>query len=229
MQRAHQQPAHFDSHQHTAPFRNKYTGTNEYPDTADTPGDAPDPSTVVLDFVSAVCTARWSNNGEYLLCPGDPNDTDSGYVARLDNTTITGDILVEAPSLITIPAYNTFGGIFGHYPALEVWEGDTFHAILACQPSDIPCNVDFGLSYFDSNGGFHDLSPQLGPLPISDHDASSGAHTEVVIDLSSLAGQTVEFTLVVRTEGDRTPYNPIWISPYIQRNEWHPWHHFRNS
>jgi hypothetical protein len=178
----------------------------------------PDPSTVVLDFVSTMCTARWSNNGEYLICPGDPNDTGTGYVDRLDGTIISGDILVEAPSLITIPAYENLAGIFGHYPALEVWEGDTFHAILACQPSDIPCNVDFGLSYFDSNGGFHDLSPQLGPSPFSDHDAPSGVYTEVEVDLSALAGQTVEFTLVVRTGGDRTRYDPIWISPYIRRD-----------
>ncbi len=178
----------------------------------------PDPSTVVLDFVAAMCTAQWSNNGEYLICPGDPDDTGAGYVDRLDGTTISGDTLVEAPSLITIPAYERLAGIFGHYPALEVWEGDTFHAILACQPSDTDCNVEFGLSYFDSYGGFHDLSPQIGPSPISDHDASSGAYTEVEVDLSALAGQTVEFTLVVRTKGDRTRNNPIWILPYIQRD-----------
>jgi hypothetical protein len=178
----------------------------------------PDSSIIVLDFVAAVCTAEWSNNGEYLPCPGDPNDTGAGYVQRLDHTIISGNILVESPSLITIPAYDRLAGIFGHYPAVEVWQGDTFHAVLACKPSAIACNVDFGLSYFDANGTFHDLSPDLGPRPISDHDAASGAYTEVVIDLSSLTGQTVEFVLVVRTSGDRELYNPIWISPYIQRD-----------
>jgi hypothetical protein len=178
----------------------------------------PDPSTVVLDFVAAMCTAEWSNNGEYLPCPGDPNDTGAGYVQRLDHTIISGDILVESPSLITIPAYERLSGIFGHYPAIEVWEGDIFHAVLACKPSAIACDVDFSLSYFDTNGTFHDLSPDLGPRPIADHDAASGVHTEVEVDLSSLTGQTVEFVLVVRTKGDRKLYNPIWISPYIQRD-----------
>ncbi len=178
----------------------------------------PDPSTVALDFVAAMCTAQWSNNGEYLACPGDPNATGAGYVDRLDDTIISGDILVQAPSLITIPAYEKFAGIFGHYTALQVWDGDTFHAVLACKPSAIACDVDFGLSYFDANGTFHDLSPDIGPRPISDHDAASGAYTEVEVDLSSLVGQTVEFVLVVRTSGDHTLYNPLWINPYIQRD-----------
>ncbi|MEJ2607043.1 MAG: hypothetical protein P8Z41_10250, partial [Anaerolineales bacterium] len=68
--------------------------------------EMPDSSTIVLDFVAAVCTAEWSNNGEYLPCPGDPNDTGAGYVQRLDHTIISGNILVESPSLITIPAYD---------------------------------------------------------------------------------------------------------------------------
>lgn len=178
----------------------------------------PDPVTVVLDFVAAMCTAQWSNNGEYLICPGDPNDTGAGYVDRLENALISGYILVQTPSLITIPAYERFAGIFGHYPALEVWEGDTFHAILGCQVTAIACDVEFGLSYFDSNGSFHDLAPELGPLPFTDHDALSDSYTKVEVDLSSLAGQTVDFTLVVRTKGEPKLYNPIWIAPYIQRD-----------
>jgi hypothetical protein len=178
----------------------------------------PDPSTIVLDFVEEICSAEWSNNGEYLPCPGDPNATGHGYAGQLDNPIISGHINVDAPSLITIPAYEKFAGIFGHYPEFEVWEGDTFHAVLGCQVTAIPCDVDFGLSYFDANGTFHDLSSQIGPMPFADHDSLTDSYSEVEVDLSSLAGQTVGFTLVVRTHGDPKLYNPIWIAPYIQRD-----------
>jgi hypothetical protein len=177
------------------------------------------PEFVALDFVAQVCNAKWCNNGEYLICPGDPNHTDSGYVGRVDGTTTEGGLLVEAPALLTIPAYNgSFGGIFGQYPPFTIQKGDTFHAILACQQADTPCDVSFALDYFNEWGAYREILPSAGPIPLESQSTSGGGYSTIEIDLSYMAGQTVKFVLAVRDNGELHEHRALWIAPYIWRD-----------
>ena len=173
----------------------------------------------MLDFVATVCTATWTSSGEHLLCPGDPADTGPGYVDRVDGTTTDSGLQVDVPALLVIPAYeNDFGGIFGAYPPLTVYPGDAFRATIACQESETPCNISFALDYFDELGIYRHLSETTGPLPFSEQDTAAGATSQIDVDLSALAGQTVKFVLAVRGEWDRTENRALWIAPHVWRD-----------
>ncbi len=172
----------------------------------------PKPGTVVLDFVSLVCSAQWSNNANYLPCPGDLSELQGGYVAYSDHTVAEGMVSVEAPLLIAHPSegYPEGLGLFGRYPAFTIFPGDAFHATLACQ-GDSPCDVEYALEYFDADGTYHASQWKWR------HRAADGP-TEVSADLSALAGQTVELMLVIREKNTPQDSWVLWIQPYVARD-----------
>jgi hypothetical protein len=182
--------------------------------------DPDDPENVVLDFTSDLCSADWSNSGEYLPCPGDVSDTSSGFSMVVNKAELTDGTETVSPSLLMIPPHGSrFGGLFGAYPEITIYPGDHFKAILACQESDAGCAVSYALHYYDAYGNFYEVSPNLGPSPINNHNPEEDTWTEVDIDLSYLAGNTVRIILTIRTEGDPLAYPALWIGPHIQRLE----------
>jgi len=178
-----------------------------------------DPGKVVLDFTADLCSAEWSNSGIYLPCPGDINDTSEGFVEVVDSVLLTDGSVVHSPGLLMIPPHGSrFGGLFGAYPALNIYPGDHFKAVLACQQSDSACAISYGLHYYDASGNFYQVSSDLGPAPVSSHNPLADSWTEVDIDLSYLAGYDIRFVLTIRTEGDPLPYPALWIAPRIERD-----------
>jgi hypothetical protein len=174
---------------------------------------APDPGWVVLDFVASACSAQWSNSANYLACPGNLEDLQRGYVEVSDHTVLEGMTSVEAPLIIGLPGEGGAGigqGLFGLYPPLEVYPGDTFYATIACQ-GDADCNLEFSLEYSDSGGKYHDTNWSWP------HQAGDGPQ-QIAADLSSLAGQTVKFYLVLRAALDPAGQWGAWIQPYISRD-----------
>ncbi len=167
---------------------------------------------IVYDFVAQACEARWANNTTYLPCPGDLTEIGGGYVEYNDHTVTEGMIAVDAPLLIARPGegYPHGLGLFGIYPHFTVAGGDTFRATIGCQ-GDSLCDVEFALEYFDANGTSRNTDWQW------QHQAGDGLK-EIVVDLSALAGQTVEFTLVVRRQSDAKDHWVVWIRPRIERN-----------
>jgi len=170
------------------------------------------PQNVVLDFVARACEAQWATNTTYLPCPGDLTAEDDAYVEYTDHTVAEGMVSVEAPLLIAHPgdAYPVGLGLFGHYPPTKVFPGDMFRAVIGCQ-GDSPCDVEFSLEYFDAEGKVHD-TPWQWPHRVGD------GLTEIAVDLSTLAGQTVEFDLVVRTQHNSKDNWVVWIQPRIERD-----------
>ncbi len=195
------------------------SATNTIPAPAEEP---PTPSAtpageVVYDFTSHVCEAAWSNNAFTIPCPSDGAAVGSGYVGLLDNPTIEGGVTLAGRVLHTQPALLPNVGIFGTYPSFQVQSGDSFRVTSAClngpMPAPMPpaeaCNVEFALEYYDANGDYHTYSAW--------DEVYDGLSTDVVVDLTSLAGQVVRFVLVVRDNGDAQGDYPVWIEPHIWR------------
>ena len=171
--------------------------------------------TVALDFTDQPCSASWSNNGEYLPCPGNLEEISGGYADRFDAIVIEGNIHINQPGLLTIPAQkgSDFYAIFGKYPPFTVQPGDRFHAVLACAEGFLNCDVSFSLEYYAS-------SSTILQVPDAKWDKRydpEGSYIYADANLDPLAGQTVQFLLTVRDNGDADSDHAVWIMPHIAR------------
>jgi hypothetical protein len=171
--------------------------------------------TVALDFSEQPCIASWSNNGEYLPCPGNMGEISGGYADRFDAIVIEGNIHINQPGLLTIPAQKDSGfyAIFGKYPPFTVQSGDHFQAVLACAEDHPNCDVSFSLEYYVSGN-------TILQVPDAKWDKQydpKGSYIYADASLDPLAGQTVQFLLTVRDNGAADDDHAVWIMPHIAR------------
>ncbi len=171
--------------------------------------------TVALDFADRPCSASWSNNGEYLPCPGNLEEISGGYTDRFDAIVIEGNIHINQLGLLTIPAQKDSGyyAIFGKYPPFTVQPGDRFQAVLTCAEGHPNCDVSFSLEYYASVN-------TILQVPDAKWDKkydTKGSYIYADASLDSLAGQTVQFLLTVRDNGDADDDHAVWIMPHIAR------------
>jgi hypothetical protein len=173
---------------------------------------------MVMDFVALMCSAQWTNSATFLPCPGDEEALELGYVGRLEAPTLPNGQVVDAPALLTAPTQEGAGrGIFGRYPPFFVQPGDVFYATLACQGGAQACEVSFALHYYDEVGTF--VREPLGEWTFAAGEpGSSQPALPVQVPLDEVVGQTVEFVLTVRDEGDPEGDQALWILPHIQRD-----------
>lgn len=168
--------------------------------------------TVIFDFASQLCSAQWMNGGQSLTaCPAE-NADHSGGVAELTDPVSKG-LPAGTLALRTIPAWNGYSSLFLRYPPMTINADDHFQATLLCDASILPCDVQFALEYYDSNGKFH--SPFMA-WNITNNDAP----LYVDVRLNELAGQKVDLVLTLRVfHALNTPEqdNGIWGAPRIFR------------
>ena len=168
--------------------------------------------TVVYDFTSRLCEAKWVNSVDPkgLPCPGDLNNTGKGYVSLLSGSDQGLDAAFAM--IMTVPARDNAGGLFGRFPAITLGPNDEFRAYFTCR-SDADCGVEFTLGYYDTNGKYYE------PFDVNYYVTNVEPPIHYIESLRSLAGQTVELVLVVRAMQQRDPAQAwgLWISPRILR------------
>ena len=171
--------------------------------------------TVALDFADRPCSASWSNNGEYMPCPGNLDEISGGYTDRFDTIVIEGNIHINQPGLLTIPAQKDSGyyAIFGKYPPFTVQPGDRFQAFLTCAEGHPNCDVSFSLEYYAS---LNTILQVPDAKWYKQYDPK-GSYIYANTNLDPLAGQTVQFLLTVRDNGDADDDHAVWIMPHIAR------------
>jgi len=161
--------------------------------------------TQVFDFVEKMCEAQWSNRGLDLPCPGNGAQSSAGYVMQLDGR--AQDLPSNMNILLTYTPQEKYETIFGEYPAFTVQKGDRFRAVLACKEHTF-CDVEFALNFSNEKGsaGLTNWKHIFIDEPI-------------VVDypLDGIAGQTVQFTLAVRSRGNPVEAYAVWIAPHIYR------------
>jgi hypothetical protein len=112
--------------------------------------------------------------------------------------------------ILAFPAYDNAGGIFGRYPKFTVGANDEFRVSLTCR-SNSNCFISFSLGYYTADGKY------LEPFPIEYIRPTVEPPQNYVMSLKALAGQTVQFNLVVRAEGFPTEAWALLIQPRILR------------
>lgn len=165
------------------------------------------PSYIAYDFANSFCSASWENNNNSLPCPGTDGALE-GYVLKLNAPKMENGTTEDEPGLLTGPKDSNNGIITGQYPSFTVQAGDRFRTLINCQHNSKNCDVIFRLDY--------KLNGQVKTLA-SWHEIYEGLFYPVDLDLSSLAGQSVKFILVVSANGPQNNDNAIWLNPHILR------------
>jgi hypothetical protein len=126
---------------------------------------------------------------------------------KLNSPKLEGGRSENEPALITHPEWINNGVISGRFPAFDVEDGDEFHAVIGCLFDAVACDITMQLNYRE-NGG------DLQPLREWDEDYD-GEFRNVEVDLSSLAGSSVEFVLAVQSNGTFDDDRAFWLAPTI--------------
>ncbi len=165
----------------------------------------PQPKTV-KDFVATYCDAQWVSGAGNLSCPGTDTDPE-GFVIKLTAPKLENGSTENEPALWTHPQWVDNGVITGKFPAFNVKSGDRFLAVIGCLYNGVACNVRFQLNYRADGGSLQNLGQW--------DQTYDGAIQKLDVDLSSLAGKSVEFVLAVLSNGASNQDWAFWLAPRI--------------
>ena len=164
------------------------------------------PPEVVYDFVANYCDATWRTGAGELSCPGADSDAE-GFVVKLNSPKLEDGRTENEPALFTHPEWVNNGVISGTFPAFDVEEGDEFHAVIGCLFDAVACDVTLQLNYKQDGGVL---------TPLREWEESYDGEFRIVeVDLSSLAGSSVEFALAVLSDGAFNEDQVFWLAPRI--------------
>jgi len=189
----------------------KVTGPTATPGTPSPTPTGPTPTQqtgTAYDFVTNMCSAKWVSGAGVLPCPGTDGDA-KGWVLKLNNPQLETGAVDPRPGLLTNPQNTTNGYIQGSYPAFRVQSGDRFQSIVNCQYNATSCYVVFRLDY-----QIGDATPKTF---WTFGEKYEGKYFFADLDLSSLAGQDVKFTLTVMAGTNAAGDRAVWVGPRIFR------------
>lgn len=162
-----------------------------------------------FDLHTRAPDANWVS-GASTLTFGGPQTDERGFAMfrnneRLEDGTSPGKILEVHPQMIQD------GSITGTYPAYTVVSGEHFQARIGfLAKADGTCgagNVKFQLNYKELSGAFGSLGEWT--------ETCDGTMREIDVNLSSLAGKSVQFVLAVLANGSPTEDWAVWVSPRV--------------
>jgi hypothetical protein len=165
---------------------------------------------VAYELVSILCAANWiSTDYGSLDCPSSGVDTTQGFVTVQPNPILENGETSDKPAIITYPSQSTNGVISGTYPAFNIKDGDHFITQIGCLYDCTTCNVKFYLNYSVDSGSVENLGKWT--VTYSRHSR------KIDIDLSSLAGESVELILTVSNNGTSGDDWAYWLMPAVYR------------
>ncbi len=174
-----------------------------------TPTPTPVPGTGVYDFAANASAAKWSSGAGDLPFPGSDGDA-KGFAIKFDSIQLETGATETRPTLLTFPQNKTDGYIQALYPAFDVKSGDHFRATIGCQYGATGCYVTYRLDYRPVGGAVKTFW--------TFRERYDGLTYDVNLDLSPLAGQKVEFFLLVLATGPVTGDRALWVAPRITRD-----------
>jgi len=164
--------------------------------------------TVVYNFVSHYCDATWVSGAGTLPCPGSTGDAE-GFVVKVNDPKLETGAVENEPALETHPEWVNNGVITGRFPAFDVESGDHFKTVIGCLYNGNACSVRFQLNYRADGGSLQNLGQW--------DESYDGSIRKLDVDLSSLAGKSVEFVLAVQANGASNQDWAFWLLPRIVR------------
>lgn len=164
--------------------------------------------TLIYSFAEQYCFANWKNAGADLVCPGSEADA-AGYVKRYESITLENSTVETKLTLLLQPELGENGMIQGTFPAFSVQAGDHFQSVIACPKDAAECDATFRLGYRIDGGELQNLGTWT--------ETNDGQAHTLDVDLSSLAGKSVQFVLSASANGPADQARALWVLPRIMR------------
>jgi hypothetical protein len=152
------------------------------------------------------CLGQWTTAEGALTCPGKIGDV-KGYVVKVDAPKLENGTVDNEPAIVTGPPVGNGGQISGRLLPVTIANGAHFKTVVGCMYGANNCNVTFTLKYRVDRGA----ALTLGEWS----EKADGGLTHVDVDLSSLAGKTVELILVVTANSSSDGQQAFWLNPKI--------------
>lgn len=93
------------------------------------------------------------------------------------------------------------------FPAISITSGKYFETILGCNQSYDECNARIRLNYKADGGPEQNLALWT--------EINDGLFNRIKLDLSSLAGKSVQFIFIVEANGSPSDDLILWFMPVI--------------
>lgn len=152
------------------------------------------------------CLGSWYSSSGAVACPS--TSTTNGGVTVVTSFVMEGGYSKSSPSILMTAPSTSGKTITGQFPAYQVKETDHFVTKIGCVDGYPDCNITFYVSYLSSDGVTHSLG--------------SWGHTEdaytddLSIDLSSLAGTTIQMIFTVSNNASNTDGHGFFLYPIIE-------------
>lgn len=160
------------------------------------------------DFALEYCDAIWRSGTGRLSC-ADVSTPSDGSVQFLISPAFESRHENE-PTIWVHPNEARNGWIEGSYPAMDIQSGDSFKAWVGCLEGYDLCDVTFYLAYTDEDNHTYTLQRW--------HEVYDNQVTMIDLDLSNLAGQSVQFILGMEANSDDvSSAQGFWFVPRIER------------
>lgn len=158
-------------------------------------------------FAENYCSpgVTWTSGAGTLPCPG-TTGSNNGWVIQDTSPELENGAVDDEAGIIVRPQNINDGWIKGTFPEILVGNGVDFRAIIGCN-SDDNCDVKFQLNYIIDGGAEQTLATW--------HEVQDGAFNKVIVDLNSLAGEEVQFILLVSANGSSANDIALWVAPRI--------------
>jgi hypothetical protein len=162
----------------------------------------------VYDFAENYCASGvvWTSGAGTLPCPGSSGDS-AGFVRKIDNPVLENDYVDDEPGLQVHPQMVNDGWIRGTFPEISVTDGVSFYALIGCYGTS-DCDVRFKLNYKINGGAEQTLATW--------REVQDDKMNRVEIDLEDLAGEDVQFILLVEANGSSSNDLALWFAPRIE-------------
>jgi len=164
---------------------------------------------MVYNFADNFCNAEWRSASGVLPCPGVESSFDPGYIGRSLSPRIESGAIENELSLVVHPNTGDGGQVWGSFPAYRVRAGEHFRAVTGCMYDSYSCSVMFQLNYRADGGPLMNLETWT--------EIYDGSIAKIDLDLSPLAGKSVELILTVLNNGSSTDDWAFWLLPRIVR------------
>jgi len=161
----------------------------------------------MYDFTEHYCASgvTWTSDAGSLPCPGIQGDN-NGWVREIQDPVLENRNTDDEPGLQVHPQTVNDGWIRGAFPEIPVSGGVFFKAIIGCSGAS-NCDVKFKLNYKIDGGAEQTLATW--------HEVQDGVYNRVKVDLSSLAGEDVQFILIVDANGSSSNDTALWFGPRV--------------